>query len=235
MATQIEFREMPDWRRHDVVKLLEGNANMGVELGVAEGVFSERMMASGRFAHFFGVDMYADTHDVRQYKRTLRRLGMTSGYKLLRMRFDEALDLFDDDSLDFVYVDGYAHSGEEGGETIFDWFKKVKVGGVIAGDDYHSDWPLVCEAVREFALQVAEPVILTTITEAENQYSRYPTWAIRKTHNADLVAPLELVHRGKSEAARVARKQEGGLIRRSVRRMLPSPVIAWLKRMRADH
>ena len=171
----IDRQVIPQSHRHDVVNLLDGDQNVGIELGVAEGVFSERMLASGRFKHFIGIDMYADGHDVEQYKRTLRRLGLKSSYKLLRMRFDEAFDLFDDESLDFVYVDGYAHGGEEGGETIFNWYSKVKVGGVIAGDDYSPAWPLVCKAVDEFASQLGAPILLTEITEPDNPYCRYPT------------------------------------------------------------
>ncbi|HOA94537.1 MAG TPA: hypothetical protein PKJ79_12325, partial [Quisquiliibacterium sp.] len=114
MIVPVPFRVLRNCQRHDVVHLLEGNDNVGVELGVAEGVFSERMVRSGRFSTFIGIDMYADLHDTAEYKRALRRVGLQAPYKLLRMRFDEAIDLFDDGSLDFVYVDGYAHGGEEG-------------------------------------------------------------------------------------------------------------------------
>jgi hypothetical protein len=69
--------------------------------------------------------MYADC-TTPPNTSALRRVGLRAAYKLLRMRFDEAIDLFDDASLDFVYVDGYAHGGEEGGETIFEWFRKVR-------------------------------------------------------------------------------------------------------------
>jgi len=169
-----------------------------VELGVAEGLFSERMVRSGKFRQFIGIDMYADLdHDTGQYKRALRRLELASGYKLLRMRFDEALDLFEDQSLDFVYVDGYAHGGEEGGETIFSWYAKVKIGGLLAGDDYHSDWPLVCEAVDEFVRQSGEELMLATSTEPHTDYCRYPTWCVRKSGAPELTVRADLVLRGK--------------------------------------
>lgn len=222
-----------NFQRHDVLGLLEGAVNVGVELGVAEGVFSQRMMASGKFTHVIGIDMYADSHDVQQYKTALRKLRLLSSYKLLRMRFDEALDLFDDESLDFLYVDGYAHGGEEGGETIFDWYPKVKDAGWIAGDDYHADWPLVCEAVNEFAAQLGEPILLTELTEPDNAYCRYPTWAIRKSRALDLTAPLELIRRGKRENARIARLREGGFIKRNLRRVVPAVVLRHLKELRS--
>lgn len=220
-----------DTHRHDIVNLLDGNANFGVELGVAEGVFSKRMMESGKFEHFVGIDMYADDHDVNQYKKALRSVGLFSDYKLLRMRFDEAIDLFESESIDFVYVDGYAHGGEEGGETIFEWFKKVKVGGVIAGDDYHPDWPLVCEAVNEFAIQTGEELFVTDKVEPDNPYCRYPTWAIRKRRSLRLEPPEELVRRGKKENARIALQKEGGVVKRGLKRIIPAPILNELKRI----
>lgn len=234
-SSKARIRVLPGTLRHDIVQLLEGADNVGVELGVAEGVFSERMAASGKFSHFLGIDMYADEHDVKQYKRTLRRLGVWSGYKLLRMRFDEAIDLFEDESLDFIYVDGYAHGGEEGGQTIFDWFAKLKVGGVIAGDDYDPAWPLVVKAVDAFALQLDATVLLTEKTEPDNPYCRYPTWAIRKESSSlRIEVPQALVRQGRAASLAVARRKEGGILKRSLKAALPVGVISALKRARAS-
>lgn len=202
--TSVRTRTLENHFRHDVIKLLNGNNNLGVELGVAEGIFSERMLKSEKFSMFFGIDMYADLHDTHQYKRALSRVGLFANYKLLRMTFKEALDLFEDQSLDFVYVDGYAHSGEEGGETIFDWFKKVKIGGVISGDDYHEDWPLVMKAVDEFICQTGFELLITDKTEPNTEYCQYPSWAIIKTHELDIVAPSEMVQFGKATGQRIA-------------------------------
>ena len=56
-----------NWMRHDVVSLLEGSENVGIELGVAEGIYSKRMIDSGKFARFYGVDVYGDSHDTKEY------------------------------------------------------------------------------------------------------------------------------------------------------------------------
>ncbi|SVC88188.1 uncharacterized protein METZ01_LOCUS341042 [marine metagenome] len=142
------------YRRQDVLSLLQGERNVGVELGVAEGVFSKHMQESGKFENIIGIDSYSEQqHNTEEYKLALKKMGLMSNYQLLRMTFDDAVELFDDLSLNFVYVDGYAHSGENGGKTIFDWYKKVKVGGILAGDDYHADWPLVIEAVDQLIQQ----------------------------------------------------------------------------------
>lgn len=207
----MKARPQDGWRRHDVLQLLEDRSGLvGVELGVAAGEFSRRMVMSGRFSQFFGVDMYADTHDVQQYKDALRHVGLFGPYKLLRMTFDEAYDLFPDESLDFIYIDGYAHTGQEGGETIWNWARKVRVGGVIAGDDYHSDWPLVVEAVDTFAAQTGFDLICTTVVEQETNYSGHPSWAVVKTSATSGHAPVALVEKGKSIGARVAAKRRLG-------------------------
>lgn len=203
-------QRLEGYRRHDVLKLLKGKGLRGLELGVAGGGFSARMVASGRFAQFFGIDMYADTHDVAQYKAALRHVGLDAPYKLLRMTFAEAFDLFDDESLDFIYIDGYAHSGQEGGETIWHWAKKVKVGGLIAGDDYHPDWPLVMEAVDRFAAETGFELCVTTETEPGVEYAEHPSWAMVKTASVRREPPADLLARGKSEASRIAKKRMVG-------------------------
>ncbi|WP_279473885.1 class I SAM-dependent methyltransferase [Aeromonas caviae] len=105
---------------------------VGIELGVAEGIFSERIMKLGQLSFLYGVDMYAGDrgHDINQYKSAFMRLDKyREKYALLKMKFDEALDMFPDEYFDFIYVDGYAHTGEEEGKTLHDWFPKLKVGG----------------------------------------------------------------------------------------------------------
>jgi hypothetical protein len=201
-------KRLEGYYRHDVVRLLpEGSDFVGAELGVAGGGFSCRMVESGRFRLFFGVDMYADTHDVEQYKAALRHVGLEAPYKLLRMSFAEAFDLFQDESLDFIYIDGYAHSGQEGGETIWHWARKVKTGGVISGDDYHEDWPLVQEAVDQFADEAGFELCITTEVEPSVEYSAHPSWAMIKTRPIVSEPPERLLKRGKEKAARVHRKR----------------------------
>jgi Methyltransferase domain len=228
------IRRLDGFRRHDISTLLAGSSNIGVELGVAEGIFSQRMVESGKFAHFYGVDMYADRHDTAQYKRALSLIGLRSPYRLLRMRFDEAIDLFDDESLDFIYVDGYAHGGEDGGETLFRWYDKVKVGGLIAGDDYDPAWPLVQEAVDEFARQLDVELMLTEVTESDNPYGRYPTWAIRKLQARSVAVPEDLLRRGRSALRLAAMKDRDSLVRRAARALCPPILLEWAKQLRRE-
>ena len=170
--------------RWSVADALPAQGNIGIELGVAAGGFAARMVASGRFDHYFGVDVYGDLHNTREYKKALVAVGLLSPFRLLRMTFDQALDLFPDRFFDFIYVDGYAHTGEEGGRTLVDWLPKLKPGGVMAGDDYAlADWPLVVWAVNDFVAQLG--VTLNVTAEVTDEpYAKFPSWWF--------VAPLDL-------------------------------------------
>ena len=127
----IAKREMPQIKvetvagsyRWNVIDSLPGNRHIGIELGVAGGSFSARMMRSGKFKRFYGVDIYGDGHTVVEYKKALRSVGLNRNFHLLRMTFDQALDLFPDQFFDFIYADGYAHTGEEGGQTLLNWYR----------------------------------------------------------------------------------------------------------------
>ena len=203
----IEIEVLPDAYRHNVIDGLEGQDNLGIELGVAAGTFSARMVRSGKFAHFYGVDVYGDSHDTGEYKDALRAVGLGQPYSLLRMTFEEAIDLFPDNHFDFIYVDGFAHTGEEGGRTLIDWFAKLKVGGILAGDDYHDDWPLVKWGVHALASQLGTGIRVTGRTEDE-KYCSYPSWFLTRPETAPvLTAPRELVALGQAERTRVERRR----------------------------
>jgi hypothetical protein len=101
--------EVPEFshlrKRDDVVRLLAPGA-VGIELGVAEAEFAFRALSQDSIGFLYGVDMYAGDrgHDIDQYKRALRRLLPFQGRSaLLHVRFDQALDLFPDETFDFIF------------------------------------------------------------------------------------------------------------------------------------
>ena len=198
---------IPGTSRHDVIGPLSGKKNVGIELGVAAGSFSQKMVSSGKFHKVFGVDTYDDYyHHVEEYREALRTIGLLENYSLLRMSFEDARALFDEDTFDFIYVDGFAHTGQEGGKTLTDWWPTLKVGGVLAGDDYHTDWPLVMWAVNEMAQQLGLELHITDTVDSSS-YNRYPSWYVVKTDASTAVTvkhPETLRSLAKQEAARVS-------------------------------
>lgn len=215
---QVQVRVATGSYRWNVIDGLTGHANRGIELGVAAGSYSRRMVDSGRFARFWGVDSYSDTHNTAQYIEALRHVGLEAPYTLLRMTFAEAPDLFPDNFFDFIYVDGYAHTGEEGGRTMIDWYAKLRVGGIMAGDDYSpKKWPLVVWGVNHFVQQLDVPLNVTDQVMDET-YNRFPSWFFEKPERGP-AQPLrpdpELVAIG--AAARLAREAEDRAKRRARR------------------
>jgi cephalosporin hydroxylase len=67
----------------------------------------------------------------------------------IRMESTEAASLYEDGSLDVVFIDA-GHTYEEVKADIIAWLPKVKKGGYISGHDYSFGWESVAKAVDEF-------------------------------------------------------------------------------------
>jgi len=61
-----------------------------------------------------------------------------------------AVSLYQDDSLDFVFIDA-SHDYENVKKDIELWYPKVKSKGILSGHDYTDNWPDVISAVNEFS------------------------------------------------------------------------------------
>lgn len=215
LMPSILVEEASGLHRHEIVNYLNGNMNIGIELGVASGLLSKRLLDSRKFSVLFGVDVYSDIHDTKEYKSAITTIGLKSNHKLLRLTFEDALDLFPDNFFDFVYVDGFAHTGEEGGKTLVDWYRKLKIGGIMSGDDYHRDWPLVMWAVNHFASQLGAKVTLTDCVQ-EERYSLYPTWFFKKERGTDestVSLDQRLVEIAKKERKRIHKLRTSPIVR----------------------
>ncbi len=154
----------------------------GVELGVAKGKYSEIILRNDRVRRLWGVDRWSDHHDATEYVEASQRLASTSSGRsiLLRMTFEEALSHFPDESLDFVYIDGYAHTGQEGGKTIEQWWQKVRPDGILAGHDYHPKWIATMNAVDQFVERHGLDLQLTLFADEPNA-DPYPSWWVEKS------------------------------------------------------
>jgi len=61
----------------------------------------------------------------------------------------DASKLYEDGSLDFVFLDA-AHDYANVKNDIESWYPKVKSGGILAGHDYAPNWSGVVNAVNDF-------------------------------------------------------------------------------------
>lgn len=162
-------------KREDIVKKINKKNLVGVELGVASGCFSKKLVETNKFKEFYCIDKWNDHHSVKEYYGVHRYFKQFSEVNVLRSSFDEAIDLFPSDYFDFIYIDGYAHTGQDDGTTLHKWYEKLKVGGIYSGHDYHTDWSATIRQVDLFVEKFNLKLNLTTETD------EYPSWWCIKT------------------------------------------------------
>lgn len=148
--------DIPDVGRDDLPEFFkEMGYKVGAEIGVAQGAFSETLCKGG--LTLFSVDPYIDYPDYhtpdnqarldKEYDEARDRLSKYPNCTLIRKTSVEAAQGFENNSLDFVYLDGH-HAFKFITEDLHEWSKKVRRGGCISGHDFvHSavkDGPFVC-------------------------------------------------------------------------------------------
>lgn len=92
-----------------------------------------------------------------------------------RMTSVDASKLYNDNSLDFIFIDA-AHDYYSVKDDVEHWFPKLKIGGYISGDDYA--WPSVSSAVNEFFGEEN----VTKIKAPAYNYAEQ-TWLVQKKEN----------------------------------------------------
>ncbi len=138
--------EIPNVSRLDIVRWCrELDFRIGVEVGVAQGEFSKLLIVGNEQMKLYGVDPwepYAGYNDyVKQdsfnelWEEAQRRLVGFKRFELVRKYSIDAVKDFEDNSIDFVYIDAN-HEEAYVYEDITEWTKKVKPGGIISGHDY---------------------------------------------------------------------------------------------------
>jgi len=155
--------------RAEIVKDLPPNS-LVLELGVAAGRFAVDMLNVNPSIRYIGIDRWSDHHDeVEMFnaERAITLINPTA--RLIRLTFHDALELFDDETFDLIYIDGYAHTGQDNGQTLDEWFPKLKRGGIFAGHDYCHKYQPTIDAVDAFVAK--ENLTLNIINDGD-----HPSW-----------------------------------------------------------
>jgi len=133
--------------RNYILELLaKFNMTKGAEIGVGEGRYSEVMFKKIPNLELLCVDIWEIGEDKanlrlgqskveRNYRHALQRLSQFSEAKIIK---GKSMDIVRDipyESLDFVYIDAN-HQFDFVMQDIFEWSKRVKKGGLVAGHDY---------------------------------------------------------------------------------------------------
>jgi hypothetical protein len=141
---------IPESTRDDLPGFFkEMGYKVGAEIGVYKGWFSRKLCKAGLKVYaidcwtpYPGFDRMEDARIERQeylYHRAWQLLSHYQNAVVIRKTSMEALKNFEDESLDFVYIDAN-HILKYALEDIDGWSKKVRKGGAVSGHDYiHPD------------------------------------------------------------------------------------------------
>ena len=136
---------------------------IGVEIGVNEGIYSEKIynFFSDKYDFEYTlIDPWIIDEDFKgygkefldsAYEKVLKKFGNKKNVTIMREPSNTACNKFEDESLDFVYVDGN-HDYKFAKEDLDIWFKKLKTNGVLFGNDYARPYG-VHKAVSEFSFE----------------------------------------------------------------------------------
>lgn len=170
----------------------------GAEIGVYKGKFCEKFCLKG--ISMYAIDNWSGRNTEEQIrqdylfeysKKVLKRLDCN----VLRKTSMEAVLDFEQESLDFVYIDS-DHTFKSIAEDLYEWYKVVKKGGIISGHDYaYTGKDLLAKKVFSLNSQVG-PVVEAFVKafdiknfytfgrskqiELESKNDRYLSWMFFK-------------------------------------------------------
>jgi hypothetical protein len=136
------------------IPLIMSNRNMkeciGAEIGVGCGIFSEFLLNSKIFKKLYSIDAWNDSiqdysyldgrplikDKHNEYLDSIKRLSpFKNKSEIIIKTSEEANILFEDESLDFVFIDAN-HTYDYVKQDLNLWYPKVKKGGIFSGHDY---------------------------------------------------------------------------------------------------
>ena len=186
--------------------LNEYNLTTGIEVGVKEGAFSKQMLDRWKSCEKYHlVDLwakqenYADLANVENhvhdqfYANARKNLNAhLEKVEFYRMLSTEAASKFEEESIDFIYIDArHDYCGVK--EDLEHYWPILKPGGIMAGHDYNTnieigsnqDWGLCRDGTRnEMAVKGAVNDFFVpkglTITVSYWQQPMFMSWAVQK-------------------------------------------------------
>jgi len=197
--------------REELGDLLESEGfTIGLEIGVQSGSFSKIILSSWKQCEkYYLVDIWkhqanyvdgANVEDSQQeklYESTKSNLKQWAGKTVFyRMFSSDAVDRFENESLDFIYIDArHDYCGAK--EDIELYWPKLRRGGIMAGHDYKTaeevakiypakDYGLCQDGTRNdgsVKLAVNEFSELLELQVSITYKDSWPTWIIRKPSN----------------------------------------------------
>ena len=144
-----------------VQDFLVGKQNLiGIEIGSYRGESAEIFLKSNAFKTLYCIDPWIPGYDSRDQTSSVeiihaeeefdKKFNNNQIIKKIKQKSSDAINLFEDNSIDFIYIDAN-HKYEFVKWDIENYVLKVKKGGIISGHDYSSCWEdTVKRAVDEY-------------------------------------------------------------------------------------
>lgn len=153
----------------ELLPLIENMNNpIGIEIGVDEAVTSAYLLENVPNLVLHGIDPYKgyidwNGNDLNQNEREFtfdkmkRRLEKFSDrFVLHRKTSNDAVNDFEDDSYDFIFIDGI-HEYDQVTKDCNNYWSKIKKDGIFSGHDYKAVKE-VGKAVDDFAAKIGATV-----------------------------------------------------------------------------
>jgi len=172
--------------REELLKHLNLEGKKCAEIGVFKGEFSQLILAQNPKTLYLidpwehqSIEIYPDDHANRVlhdfdtiYKELQSTLGKDERVKLIKGYSYFEAPKFEDNSLDFVYIDAI-HTFESCYCDILSWYHKVKPEGWLCGHDYTGYFTGVKSAVTAFCRITKKEVNIMTIED-------WGSWGLKK-------------------------------------------------------
>lgn len=162
--------------RNDFPELLnaQGLKGIGVELGVQKAEYSEHILKNWNGRELVLIDIWRELprdsyNDVANVAQEGQKHNLSIAFDkiypfgeratIIRAPGERAVALFEDNSLDFVYIDAN-HRYDAVRKDLGMWYHKVKKGGYLCGHDY--PYHEVKRAVDEFCTDNGFEMFIST-------------------------------------------------------------------------
>ena len=184
-------------KRAELVKIInELGLKKGVEVGVAKGEFSEYLLKNSDLDVLYSIDAWSsDLEAMRAYRTSSLVASVDNYYIKAKNRLSDfgkrsvmikdisenAVKQFEDESLDFIYLDA-SHLFSGFALDLINWWKKLKWGGLFAGHDFRRKSTYqVSYAVNGFCMEHKQFYYLTTSDAGRKVNAVNPSWWLIKT------------------------------------------------------
>lgn len=128
---------------------------LGAWTGKSTAYCAVELMNRKKFGRFVTVDNWSSNSELSNSSKSIKEIFLENispikdNIEVVHTNSWEAAEPFQDESLDFCYVDA-GHTYDDVMKDLTAWWPKIKQNSYFGGDDYTSEFPGVVSAVHDF-------------------------------------------------------------------------------------